>query len=334
MTSRGLPDLCGRGSTIRGEGVGPGLVYFHGGGFVAGDLDTHDALCRSLAVGAGCRVVSVDYRLAPEHRFPAAVDDAVAATADVRNRARDLAIDPDRLAVGGDSAGGTLATLTAAALGARVALQLLLCPVLDAEPRTASRQVFRAGYLLDAAMMARDLGDYAPAGPDPADPRLSPLRAAALAGMPRALIHTAEFDPLRDEGALYAERLAAEGVSVAHRCHAGMIHPLLRPDGTGARRPDRAGGDRLRSRRRPGGVRRAGTAGVSPALSRTAPAPAGWKPAVPECHQIRKAPLVIRSWQRRVERHIGAGGAVVDIEGGRHRGGGRSRRGPAAPCGA
>ena len=207
-----------------GEGVGPGLVYFHGGGFVAGDLDTHDALCRSLAVGAGCRVVSVDYRLAPEHRFPAAVDDAVAATADVRNRARDLAIDPDRLAVGGDSAGGTLATLTAAALGARVALQLLLCPVLDAEPRTASRQVFRAGYLLDAAMMARDLGDYAPAGPDPADPRLSPLRAAALAGMPRALIHTAEFDPLRDEGALYAERLAAEGVSVAHRCHAGMIH--------------------------------------------------------------------------------------------------------------
>lgn len=203
---------------------GPGLVYFHGGGFVAGDLDTHDALCRSLALGAGCRVVSVAYRLAPEHPFPAAVDDAEAATADVIARAAAFDIDPARVAVGGDSAGGTLATLAAGALGPRLALQLLLCPVLDAAPATASRRSFARGHLLDAAMMARDLADYAPGAPDPADPRLSPLHRPGLAAMPRALIHTAEFDPLRDEGALYAERLAAAGVAVEHRCHPGMIH--------------------------------------------------------------------------------------------------------------
>ncbi len=204
--------------------AGPGLVYFHGGGFVAGGLDTHDALCRTLAAGSGCRVLSVAYRVAPEHPFPAAVEDAAAAAADVLARAETFGMDPARVAVGGDSAGGTLATLAAGALGRRVALQLLLCPVLDAVPGTASRRAFAKGHLLDAAMMARDLADYAPGAPDPADPRLSPLRAPDLAGMPRALIHTAEFDPLRDEGALYAARLAAAGVAVEHRCHPGMIH--------------------------------------------------------------------------------------------------------------
>ncbi len=206
------------------EDAGPGLVYFHGGGFVAGDLDTHDALCRSLAAGSGCRVLSVAYRLAPEHPFPAAVEDAVAAADDVLARAEAFGIDPARVAVGGDSAGGTLATLAAGTLGRRVALQLLLCPVLDAAPGTASRHAFARGHLLDATMMARDLADYAPGVRDLADPRLSPLRAPDLGGMPRALIHTAEFDPLRDEGALYAERLAAAGVAVEHRRHPGMIH--------------------------------------------------------------------------------------------------------------
>ena len=204
--------------------VGPGLVFFHGGGLVAGDLDTHDGLCRILAAGSGCRVVSVAYRLAPEHAFPAAADDAVAAAADVVGHAARFGIDPARVAVGGDSAGGTLATLAAAALGPRVALQLLLCPVLDMMPGTGSRRDYGQGYLLDAAMMERDLADYAPVGHDPADARLSPLRITDLAGMPRALIHTAECDPLRDEGALYADRLAAAGVAVSHRCHAGMIH--------------------------------------------------------------------------------------------------------------
>lgn len=206
----------------------PGLVYFHGGGLVAGDLDTHDALCGALAVGSGCRVISVRYRLAPEHPFPAAVEDASASLGDVLDRAAALGLDPDRIAVGGDSAGATLATVAAAALkgrsGPRAALQLLLCPVLDAAPSTPSRAAFGRGYLLDATLMERDLADYAPGTPDLADPRLSPLRASDLAGLPPALIHTAEYDPLRDEGALYAERLAEAGVTVEHRCHPGMIH--------------------------------------------------------------------------------------------------------------
>ncbi len=209
------------------SGPRPGLVYFHGGGLVAGDLDTHDVLCRSLAQGSSCRVIAVGYRCAPEHRFPAALEDAVAATSDVLERAERFGLDPARVAVGGDSAGATLATLAAAALrhrsGPRLALQLLLCPVLDMRPETASRREFAKGYLLDPGMMARDLADYAP-GMDPADPRLSPLRAHDLTGLPPALIHAAEADPLRDEAALYAERLAAAGVPVDHRCHPGMIH--------------------------------------------------------------------------------------------------------------
>ncbi len=208
-------------------GAAPGLVYFHGGGFVAGDLDTHDVLCRGLAQGSRCRIVAVAYRRAPEHRYPAAVEDAVAATSDVLDRAGLFGLDPARIAIGGDSAGATLATLTTAALkhraGPRLALQLLLCPVLDMVPASPSRHAFAEGHLLDAAMMARDLADYAP-GLDPSDPRLSPLRSADLEGLPPTLIHGAEFDPLRDEAALYARRLAEAGVVVDHRCHPGMIH--------------------------------------------------------------------------------------------------------------
>jgi acetyl esterase len=208
-------------------GPRPGLVYFHGGGLVAGDLDTHDVLCRGLAQGSGCRVVAPEYRCAPEHRFPAALEDAVTASADVLDRASAFGLDPARVAVGGDSAGATLAILAASALrdrsGPRFALQVLLCPVLDMLPATASRREFAEGYLLDAAMMARDLADYAP-GMDPADPRLSPLRAADLSCLPPTLIHAAEFDPLRDEAELYAERLAGAGVEVEHTFHPGMIH--------------------------------------------------------------------------------------------------------------
>jgi acetyl esterase len=206
----------------------PGLVYFHGGGLVAGDLDTHDALCRWLADGAGCRVVSVGYRLAPEHPFPAAVEDACAATVDVLERAAVFGLDPIRIAVGGDSAGATLATVVSRAIrhrpGPRLACQLLLCPVLDVEARTPSRLAFGEGHLLDAALMRRDLVDYAPGMTDFDDPRLSPLRAADLADMPPALIHTAEFDPLRDEGSAYSDLLRGAGVAVQLRCHAGMVH--------------------------------------------------------------------------------------------------------------
>ncbi len=206
----------------------PGLVYFHGGGLVAGDLDTHDALCRWLAHGAGCRVVSVGYRLAPEHPFPAAVEDACAATVDVLERAAVFGLDPVRIAVGGDSAGATLATVASRAIrhrpGPRLTCQLLLCPVLDVEAVTPSRLAFGEGHLLDAALMRRDLVDYAPGMTDFDDPRLSPLRAADLADMPPALIHTAEFDPLRDEGSAYSDLLRGAGVAVRLRCHAGMIH--------------------------------------------------------------------------------------------------------------
>ena len=205
----------------------PGLVYFHGGGLVAGNLDTHDPLCRAIARDALCRVVSVDYRLAPEHRFPAAVDDAVASLEDVLDRASVFGLDPRRIAVGGDSAGATLAAVSARQSATRTGLrpmcQFLLCPVLDMEPRTASRRDFGDGYLLDAGLMARDLAHYAP-GSDRDDPRLSPLRAEDFAGLPAAVIHTAEFDPLRDEGAAYAEKLRHAGVSAEHHCHAGMIH--------------------------------------------------------------------------------------------------------------
>lgn len=205
----------------------PGLVYFHGGGLVAGNLDTHDPLCRVLARDALCKVVSVDYRLAPEHRFPAAVDDAVASLEDVLDRASAFGLDPRRIAVGGDSAGATLAAVSArhcaTRTGSRPVCQFLLCPVLDMEPRTASRRDFGDGYLLDAGLMARDLADYAP-GSDRGDPRLSPLRAEGLEGHPAAVIHTAEFDPLRDEGAAYAEKLRRAGVSAEDHCHAGMIH--------------------------------------------------------------------------------------------------------------
>ena len=210
------------------SGPRPGLVYFHGGGLVAGDLDTHDVLCRSLAAGSGCRILAVDYRRPPEHRFPAATDDAEAALAEALDGAAAFGLDPARVAVGGDSAGATLAVVAAAALRGRPgpgpALQLLLCPVLDVAPGTDSRRAFASGHLLDAEMMARDLADYLPEAADRADPRLSPLRIADLAGLPPALVHTAAFDPLRDEGALFAGRLAAAGVPVEHRCHGGMIH--------------------------------------------------------------------------------------------------------------
>ncbi len=209
-------------------GLRPGLVFFHGGGLVAGDLDTHDVLCRALAAGSGFRVLAVAYRLAPEHRFPAPMQDAVAATADALDRASSFGFDAARIGVGGDSAGGTLAAVAARVLkarpGPRPALQLLLCPVLDTVASTESRRAFAEGHLLDAGMMARDLADLAPGAADLQDPRLSPLHAADLTGVAPALVHTAEFDPLRDEGALYAERLAAAGVAVAHRCHPGMIH--------------------------------------------------------------------------------------------------------------
>jgi len=206
----------------------PGFIFFHGGGMVAGGIDTHDRVAAALAEATGCRLISVDYRLAPEHKFPAAIEDAIAATEYVSREAAALGIDATKLVVGGDSAGATLAAVVCQhALrngGPSIAAQCLICPVLDFEDTSPSRQAFAENHLIDRATLEADLADYLPEGADPTDPRISPLRALNLAGLPAAIIHTAEFDPMRDEGNAYARKLVAAGVAVEHVCHDGMIH--------------------------------------------------------------------------------------------------------------
>lgn len=209
-------------------GVLPGLVYFHGGGFVAGSLETHDGICRSLANASGCRLVAVDYRLGPEAPFPAAVLDACTATRWTAGNAARLGIDDRLIGVCGDSAGATLAAAVAQTLAAErgppLALQFLLCPILDYAAETPSRTAFGSGYLLDRETLQHDLRHYVGERAAADDPRISPLRAQRLEGLPAACIHTAECDPLRDEGAAYADRLDQAGVRVSYRCHPGMVH--------------------------------------------------------------------------------------------------------------
>ena len=205
----------------------PGLIYFHGGGLVAGSIDTHDCIARALANAGGCRVVAVDYRLAPEHPFPAALDDALAAVRHVTSHAQAFGIDRHRLGLCGDSAGATLAAATCHALARAddrsVALQLLLCPILD-YAKTASPREGGSHHLVDQATLAHDLAHYLPAGIDPVDPRVSPLYAVPVNGMPPTIVHTAEYDLVRDDGARYVERLTATGSAARHQCHPGMIH--------------------------------------------------------------------------------------------------------------
>lgn len=209
----------------------PALVYFHGGGWTIGDLDTHDVPCRELANLARCAVVSVDYRLAPEHKFPAAFDDAVAATHWVHAHAGALGIDASRLAVGGDSAGGNLAAAVAIAFrdtwGPRLAMQLLIYPATDQAADTPSHAAFADGYLLTREAIAWFKGNYLRGPEDESDWRASPLRAGELAGLPSAYVVTAGFDPLRDEGRAYAERLRAAGGHVTYECFEGMIHGFI-----------------------------------------------------------------------------------------------------------
>jgi len=204
-----------------------GLVYFHGGAGVFCSLDTHDGLCRLLANASGCRIFSVDYRLAPEHPFPAAVDDADCATRWLCAHAHEVYVDPARIAVGGDSFGATLAAVVcqrARDNGAPApALQVLLCPVTDLSAQSASWKAYGQGYLLERSTLDWAVQQYAP-GMDLSDARISPLRARDFAGLPATHIHTAEFDPLLDEGRAYADALASAGVPVRYICHAGMIH--------------------------------------------------------------------------------------------------------------
>jgi acetyl esterase/lipase len=195
---------------------------------VAGSIETHDRICAALAHVTGCRLVSVGYRLAPEHKFPAAVEDAIAATRWISEQASSLGIDAARLVVGGDSAGATLAAVVCQDAvrgdGPAISAQCLICPVLDFEDISPSREAFAENHLLDKATLEADLADYLPDGAEVADIRISPLRAVKFTGLPPAIIHTAEFDPMRDEGNAYAAKLVAAGVAVEHVCHDGMIH--------------------------------------------------------------------------------------------------------------
>ena len=209
----------------------PALVYFHGGGWVFGNLDSHDALCRSLARASGCAVVSVDYRLAPEHRFPAAVEDALAAVRAVAARHGELGVDPARLAVGGDSAGGNLAAVTALEFrdggGPPLAAQVLLYAVTDLSLESPSYQTLGRGYLLTHERMRYFRDCYLEHPAVAADWRASPLRATDFSRLPPALVITASHDPLVGEGQAYAERLAAAGVPVHHECHPGVVHGFM-----------------------------------------------------------------------------------------------------------
>ena len=219
----------------------PLLVFFHGGGFVVGGIDSHDGLCRMICRDAAVQVLSVDYRLAPEHKAPAAVEDCVAAYRWALEHAGALGADPTRIAVGGDSAGGNLAALVALAsreLGLpQPALQVLLYPVCDLAAQTRSRSLFAEGFFLSRAEVDWFSELYlSGTALAPDDPRVSPLRAADLSGLAPALVLTAGFDPLRDEGNAYAEALRAAGVPVQHRQFDTLPHGFasLAPLGGGS----------------------------------------------------------------------------------------------------
>lgn len=225
----GLP-LKIRVYTPEGQGPHPLLVFFHGSGFVLCSLDTHDGICRNLSAGAGCVVASVDYRLAPEHPFPAAPEDCLLATRWCAAHAAELGADPARIVVGGDSAGGNLAAVTALRLreegGPAVLGQLLLYPVTDWHtPGWPSYAENAEGYGLTRATMEWFWGHYMPdPGSNISHPHAAPIHAASHAGLPPALVTTAEYDPLRDEGEAYADRLRAAGVTVACTRWLGLNH--------------------------------------------------------------------------------------------------------------
>ena len=215
--------------TPKGDGLFPLMVFFHGSGFVVCDLDTHDAMCRNLCDGIGCVVVSVDYRLAPEHKFPAAPDDCLAAVRWAAANAGALRCDTAKIMVAGDSAGGNLAAVTALRIrdegGPALIGQMLIYPVTDYfQPGTPSMTDNAEGYGLTRDGMIWFWNHYVRSPADGVHPHASPLRAASLAGLPPALVFTAEYDPLRDEGEYYADALRKVGVPVEMKRWPGMNH--------------------------------------------------------------------------------------------------------------
>lgn len=206
----------------------PALIYYHGGGFVFGDLESHDALCRRLAHYGQFRVIAIDYRLAPEHPFPAAVEDAAAAFADIAARHRHFGVAPARIALGGDSAGANLATVTARGVakngGPPVKFQMLFYPVTQSVRSTPSREKFAEGYFLTRESMDWFDGHYLPSSVDRYDERVSPLLAPPPKELAPALVITAGFDPLKDEGRDYADELRRAGIDCAHVDYPDQVH--------------------------------------------------------------------------------------------------------------
>ncbi len=209
----------------------PTLVFYHGGGFVIGNIETHDGLCRMLANESGARVISVDYRLAPEHKFPAAVDDAYAALVWVAQHAAQLGVDATRLAVGGDSAGANLAAVMAqmakAKRGPRLALQMLFFPATELGADTPSMRANAEGYFLEKRTIDWFFGHYIAAEKDKRDLRASPLLASDVSGLPPAFLMTAGYDPLHDEGVAYGEKLRAAGVAVTAVDYPDLVHDFI-----------------------------------------------------------------------------------------------------------
>jgi acetyl esterase len=233
--------LPGPGGAIRvriitpleaGPGPLPVVLYFHGGGWVLGNIESHESICRAIANAAGTIVATVDYRLAPEHRFPAAALDAYAAASWAAEHAGEFGGDSDRIAVAGDSAGGNLAAVTCLLArdrkGPRIAFQALVYPITDYNLHNASYCQFAEGFFLTRSEMAWYWEHYAPKRDDRDHPHAAPCRVDDLSGLPPALVVTAEFDVLRDEGETYARRLAAAGVSVRTSRYDGMIHGFVR----------------------------------------------------------------------------------------------------------
>jgi acetyl esterase len=231
--------IPGPGGEIRARGYAPvaasgplpALIYFHGGGFVAGSLESHDGLCRQFAAEGGFKVIAVDYRLAPENPYPAAVEDAWATTQWIEQNAADLGVDAGRIAVGGDSAGAMLAAIVTQLAkekgGLKLAFQLLMFPNIQIGGETSSLNEFAVGYFLERRAIEYFHSLYLPPGTDTGSPRVSPLRAKDFAGLPPAYVMLGGYDPLHDEGLAYADKLKAAGVKVAVADYPDMVHCFI-----------------------------------------------------------------------------------------------------------